>query len=91
MGICPPHCYLDDVVQIGDCAVALGFDSTPNHGTDAQDKNMKLVDNKLLRIAHWVILPYGQSHLPPKKSFSPMVLIPYFQVVVYLKSNIGMM
>ncbi|BAZ70998.1 helicase RecD/TraA (plasmid) [Fischerella sp. NIES-4106] len=62
--------YLDDVVQIGDCAVALDFDSTPNHGTDAQDKNMKLVNNKLLRIDHWVILPHCQSHLPRKKSLS---------------------
>ena len=50
MGIRPPHCYLDDVVQIGDCAVAADFDPTPNHRADAQDKNMKLVDDKFLRI-----------------------------------------
>jgi DNA polymerase-3 subunit delta len=60
-------------VQIGDCAVAANFNPTPNHWTDAQNKNMKLVDNKLLRIAHWVILPHCQSHLPRKKSLSLLV------------------
>lgn len=65
MEICPSHCYLDDVVQISDCAVAADFYPTPNHWIDAQDENMKLVDNKLLRIAHWVILPHCR-----KKSLS---------------------
>jgi hypothetical protein len=60
------------VVQIGDCAVAADFDPMPNHGADAQDKNMKLGDDKLLRIGHLVILPHGQSHLPRKKSLSPI-------------------
>jgi hypothetical protein len=64
MGICPSHYYLEDVVQIGDCAVAADFDSTPNHGVDAQDKNMKLVDDKLLKIGHLTALPVPS---PPKK------------------------
>ncbi|MEH1867240.1 MAG: hypothetical protein V7K69_19825 [Nostoc sp.] len=47
MRISPPHYYLDDLVQIGDCAVALGFDPMPNHWTNAQDKQFAIRNSQL--------------------------------------------
>jgi hypothetical protein len=49
----------------------MNFEPPPNHGTDAQDENLELVDDYLLRARHRAILPHFGSFPSPEKNRSP--------------------
>jgi hypothetical protein len=68
-------------VQIGDRAVAANFDASPNHGTDAQDKNFELVDDYLLRVRHRGILSHFESFISPEKNRSHQTPATTFVVI----------
>jgi hypothetical protein len=50
--------------------VAANFNTSPNHGADAQDENLELVDSYLLRVRHRAVLPHFGSFISPKNNRS---------------------
>ena len=48
----------------------MNFEPPPNHGTDAQDEDLELVDVYLLRVRHRAILPHFVSFISPEKNRS---------------------
>jgi hypothetical protein len=50
--------------------VNMNFKPPPNHGTDAQNENLELVDDYLLRVRHRAILPHFGSFISPEKNRS---------------------
>jgi hypothetical protein len=53
VGIYPPHCALDNIVQVARYyAIAANFDAPLNHRTDAQDENFEFVDVGRQLFAH---------------------------------------
>lgn len=50
----------------------MNFEPSPNHGTDAQEKDLELVDGYLLRFRHRAILPHFGSFISPEKNRSPL-------------------
>lgn len=57
-------------MQIFYCAVAADQYAPPDHGTDAQQYYLQLVDDRVRRIKHLVILPHYLPHLPQNFSLS---------------------
>jgi hypothetical protein len=57
MGVGPPHGDLEDVVQIGNGALTMHEQTSPDHGADAQQDDFELIDGAVWREGHEGILP----------------------------------